>query len=287
MTVNMLTLKKGELPAKLAAIPDPPKQLYVVGSTFTELMQRPCLGIVGSRKVTAYGRSVTAKLGEAVARQGIIIISGLALGLDGLAHEAALSMGKPTIAVLPCGLDNICPSSHRNLAKRILNKGGALVTEYPPGTVPLRPNFIARNRIVSGLSEAVLIPEAAEHSGSLHTANFALEQGRDVLAVPGNITSELSRGTNNLIKRGATPVTTIEDILYALKLDQKDPQKTELIAANEQEHTILALIQDGVTDGNELMIRSELSPAMYNQTLTMLEITGRIKNLGANNWILN
>lgn len=283
----MLTLGDKGFPDKLANIPDPPKQLYVLGDNFLKLLEHPCLAVVGSRKVTAYGRSVTSKLTEEAARQGMVIISGLALGIDGLAHEAALKAGTQTIAVLPSGLEHVYPSTHHHLANEIVKQGGALVTEYPGGTVSFKTNFVARNRLISGLSDGVLIPEAAERSGSLHTANFALEQGREVMAVPGNITSPMSAGTNMLIKTGATPVTAVEDILRALKLEHKRTEEHDIVATNEQEYIILTLIKEGVNEGDNLMSRSGLSPAIFNQTLTMLEITGKIKNLGANHWTLS
>lgn len=286
MNIKKLTLAQGDIPARLTRISSPPKQLYVLGDRFTELLDKPCLAVVGSRKVSPYGRSVTTKLAEDAARQGIIIISGLALGIDGLAHQAALNAGTPTIAVLPCGLDRIYPSTHHQLAKQIVEQGGALITEYPPETEPYKTNFVARNRLIAALGDGVLITEAAEKSGSLHTANFALEQGREVMAVPGNITSDTSKGTNNLIKSGAVPVTSIEDILQALKVEQKGRQDAKIIAANAEEYTLLELLRGGITDSAALLQSSELTPAAFNQTLTMLEITGKIKNLGANHWTL-
>jgi DNA processing protein len=286
MNIKKLSMGDTDFPVLLTEIPDPPKSLYVLGETFGDLLQKPRLAVVGSRKVSTYGRSVTALLTEEVARQGIVIVSGLALGLDGLAHQAALNVNAPTIAVLPCGLDHIYPSSHYGLAKKILQKGGAIVSEYPEDTVPFKTNFLARNRIISGLSEGVLIPEAAERSGSLSTANHALEQGREVMAVPGNITSQLSTGTNNLIKIGATPITTAQDILQALGLEQKEQFEREIIGATAEEHAILTLIQQGLSDGDALQQQSGLSAATFGQTLTMLEITGKIRPLGANRWHL-
>lgn len=286
MKIKKLTLGSGDIPPRLAGISSPPKQLYVLGDTFSELLDSPCLAVVGSRKVSPYGRSVTTKLTEDAARQGIVIISGLALGIDGLAHQAALNAGMPTIAVLPCGLDRIYPSTHHHLAKQIVEQGGALVSEYPPNTEPFKTNFVARNRLIAALGDGLLITEAAEKSGSLHTANFALEQGKEVMAVPGNITSETSKGTNNLIKSGAVPVTSIEDVLQALKIEQKGRQDAKIIAANAEEYTLLELLRSGVTDSAELLQLSEFTPAAFNQTLTMLEITGKVKNLGANHWAL-
>lgn len=281
--IKKVRITDSNYPVFLRTIPSPPKQLYYIGNLF-DILHQHRLSVVGSRRVSPYGRAVTRQLSGEVASQGIIIISGLALGVDGLAHEAALEAGGQTIAVLPCGLDAIYPASHRQLAQRIVKQGGALVSEYGIGTPPLAQHFIARNRIVSGLGEAVLITEAADKSGTLHTANFALEQGRTVLAVPGNITSLLSRGTNNLIKSGALPATESADILQALSLAYV--AKKEILAANSEEATLIALLQCGISDGSELMSQSKLEPALFNQTVTMLEITGKIRPLGAGHWSL-
>lgn len=283
-TVKKLTLKGDGIPAILRQIPDPPKILFVMGD-LPSLLENPRLAVIGSRKVSPYGKAVTASLTEAVARQGVVIVSGLALGVDGLAHQAALNAPGRTIAVLPSGLDQVYPSTHYHLAQRILKQGGALITEYPEGSEPYKLNFIARNRLVSGLSDGVLITEAAAKSGTMHTASFALDQGKAVMAVPGNITSPLSEGTNNLIKSGASPVTTPQDIFAALKIEVSKEQ-LEIVADNEAEYIILSLLKNGLTDSSELQARSQLKPAVFNQTLTMLEITNRIKPLGANHWAL-
>ena len=186
-----------------------------------------------------------------IIRHGVGIVSGLALGVDGLAHKAALDAKCTTLAVMPCGLDAIYPQTHFQLGKQILESNGVLISEYPEGTPPLRQHFIERNRLVSGIADAVLITEAAEKSGTLHTANFALEQGKTVLAVPGNITSDLSRGTNNLIKAGALAVTDAHDILITLGINTSKTQ-TELFGDTEDETTILKLLKDGVGDIHEL-----------------------------------
>ena len=274
-----------DFPKRLQDIPDPPKQLYSLGP-LKDLLENPLLSVVGSRKVTPYGRSVTNKLSREAAEQGIVIVSGLALGVDAIAHSAALEAGSKTIAVMPCGLDTIYPASHRNLAEQILRSGGALISEYPSGTAPFKNNFIARNRIVSGISDGVLITEAAIKSGSLHTANFALDQGKTVMAVPGNITNEQSVGTNNLIKMGAVPVTELRNILSAMGLEQKQKNNV-IVGINEHETQLLTLISAGVTDGARLLIESKLDPQVFNHTLTMLEITDKIRPSGAGHWALS
>jgi len=282
MEINKLSQKS--IPERLQRIASPPKQLFVSGQ-LDELLALPMVGIVGSRKVSPYGRSVTTRLAGELAGQGIVIVSGLAFGVDSIAHQAALDAGGRTIAVLPSPLETIYPASHRQLAANILKQGGALISEYPAGTESFRGNFVARNRIISGLSNALLVTEAAEKSGSLHTARFALEQGKDVLAVPGNINSPTSVGTNNLLRAGAGVATCADDILYALKLspEQLKPVK----AASEPEQIILDLIAAGTADGDKLAQDSQLEIALFNQTLTMLEITGKIRPLGANQWALS
>ncbi len=273
-------------PRALLNIAQPPKQLFWLGAIPEKLLANPCISVVGSRKVSPYGKAVTSKIVGDLAKQGVVIVSGLALGVDSIAHEAALKAKGLTIAVLPCGLDRVYPASHHHLAKEILQKGGALVTEYNEGEEIFAGNFIARNRIVAGLGLGVLITEAAEKSGTLHTANFALEQGNDVFAVPGNITSQTSKGTNNLIKVGAAVVTDAEDILNALGIESKTADKREVFGDNEQEVVVLKLIANGVTDGEELLKASEFEPTLFNQTLTMLEINGKIRSEGAGQWTI-
>jgi DNA processing protein len=283
MKVNKLTLVSSEFPEILKHIPQPPKELYTLGD-LGPLLEIPRVTIVGSRKVTPYGRQATAQLARELAQAGVVIISGLALGVDSIAHKACLEAGGKTIAVLPTSLDNIYPSSHRQLAKDILVQGGALVSEYEASMPGLKHNFIERNRLVSGLSDGVLITEAAIKSGTLHTANFALEQGKTVMAVPGNITSLTSEGTNSLLKAGAIMVTETADILSALNLTEKDLQKQLPLAANAAEQTVLDLIAAGTTEASAILAASQLNPSEFNQTLTMLEITGKIRPLGMGNW---
>ena len=284
--IKALTLDQAAIPRRLQTVVPPPRRLFVLGESLSELLSRPCLAVVGSRKVSGYGRMTTLSLVEAVAREGVVIISGLALGVDGLAHQAALNAGTPTIAVLPCGIDAVYPRSHYQLAQRIIAGGGVLLSEYPEHTAPMKHHFIARNRLISGMADATLITEAAEKSGSLHTAGFTLEQGREVLAVPGNINSPLSKGTNNLIRSGATPVTCADDVLDSLGVATRPAMSTRIVGANADEHAILSLLQTGISDGDELLLRSKLSATVFNRTLTMLEVNGRIKPLGAGQWTL-
>ncbi len=282
MKIRILTPDDVDFPEQLKQIPVPPKQLFAVGN-LKPLHNKKVISIVGSRAATPYGRQVTTKLAVEITKYDVAIVSGLALGIDGLAHQAAVEAGSYTVAVLPCGLDRFYPRTNQRLAEKILEQGGAIISEYPEGTDPRRENFIERNRLVSGLCDGLLITEASERSGTLHTAKFALEQGKTVMAVPGNITNASSAGTNNLIKVGAIPITSIHDILLAMKLDRQISLDL-VVAANPEESAILELIKQGVTDGSTLQISSRLAPELFNQTLTMLEITGKIHPLGANHW---
>lgn len=267
----------------MQGVAPPPTELYIQGP-LEEFLDAPRVAIVGSRKVTPYGRAVTLKITRELAERGVVVVSGLALGTDSVAHAAALEVGGKTIAVLPSSLTDVYPKTHLSLAKQILDTNNVLVSEYTESGTPHKHQFIARNRLIAGLSQAVLIPEAAEKSGSLHTAGFALEQGKMVLAVPGNITSELSRGTNNLIRAGAIPVTSVSDVLEVLGLSLQ-PQAAPL-GRSDEETTILRLLYDGTSDANELQLQSNIEAALFNQTLTMLEITGKIRPIGAGHWSL-
>lgn len=285
--VNKLTLEGSNVPKRLRQIASSPKKLFTSGVTLESLLKQPCVAIVGSRKVSPYGREVTTKLAYDLAARGVVIISGLALGVDSLAHKAALDAGGKTIAVLPSPLEKIYPSSHAQLARQIVNSGGTLVSEYEAGSDIFTTNFIARNRLIAGLCNVLLITEAAEKSGSLHTARFALEQGRDVMAVPGSIFSETSKGTNNLLKAGAVPATDYTDVLHVLGVEKTEPQPRSVKGANEAEQAILDLLISGMHDGDMLLAESKLEVALFNQTLTMLEITGKVRSLGGGQWSLS
>ena len=282
ISTNTIQSKAEDFPNILHHIPDPPARLYVQSNRWRELQGHPWVAIVGSRKPTAYGRSVTAQLAAALAQAGVVIVSGLAIGIDGVAHRAALDAGGLTVAILAGGLDAIYPGRHQDLAKTILQQGGALVSEYPDGTRHYPQHFIARNRLVSGLSQAIAITEAAEKSGTLHTARFGLEQGKDVFAVPGNITSPLSIATNRLIKSGAYPLTSSRDILQHLGLEAAPRSRPQ--GATPAEQALLDLLYAGESVGSILLAKSGLAVSAFNQALTMLEITGKIRALGADRW---
>jgi len=289
-TTMITTIRRAMLPERLQHADPAVEQLHIRAestNTFDNLMQRPRIAIVGSRKVSTYGQTVTRQLAQELAARGIVIISGLAIGVDALAHRAALDVAGLTMAVLPGTVEQIYPRHHTNLANDILQGGGALVSEYPPDMPALRHHFVARNRIVAGLADALLITEAAENSGTMHTARFALGQGMDVLVVPGNITSPTSKGTNNLIKSGATPVTEIADILYVLGLQEHESLQATTKGGNPHEQQLITLIGQGVQDAGQLLETSQLSVEQFNHHLTMLEITAKIRPLGSNQWALN
>lgn len=284
MNIKMLKLGSRDFPQVLQQMETPPKQLYVAGDNLDLILSRPRVAIVGSRSISAYGKQVTQRIASDLAEQGVVIISGLALGVDACAHRATLDAGGLALVVLPSPLDNIVPSTNRRLAQEILDKGGVLVSEYEPGMPPLRQNFIARNRLVSGLADALLITEAADKSGTVHTANFALQQGVDVLAVPGDIYNPGSVGTNKIIKSGAGLVTDYHDVLNVLGLEDHKTVASEVRGRNQYEQRVLNLMLQGIIDGDELHIASELSTSVFNRVLTMLELGSKIKPLGGNKW---
>lgn len=268
----------------LASIVDPPNKLYYKGTLPTA--RQPSVAIVGTRKPTSYGKEVTHRLAYDLAKRGVIIISGMALGVDGLAHRAALEAGGTTIAILGNGLNSFYPSSHRQLGEDIIAHGGAIISEYEPDTPAYPANFLQRNRIVSGLSDAIIITEAAARSGTLNTASHALEQGKDIFVVPGNITSPLSSGCNALLKQGASIVTCAEDVLEVIAPQLLQAQVSLPLGANPLQTTILQLLQEGVRDGDELQKRSQVDARLFSTELTMMELSGLIRNIGANQWII-
>jgi DNA processing protein len=282
--VNKLTLGESGYPSALAQIPKAPKQIFWTGAMPSEWLDMPKVAIVGSRRSTAYGQQIARKLAAELSRAGVVVISGLAFGIDVAAHQGALEAGGRTIAVLATPLNRISPVSHINVARQIVEQG-TIMTEYPEGSPVYAGNFVIRNRIISGLSDIVVIPEAVLKSGALHTARFALEQGKTVMAVPGNINSPASEGCNNLIKSGAIPVTSVDDIFFALNLKPvKDISKT--FSGNRQETAVIGLIKQGVTSQEELAVAARLGGQDLSSTLTMLEIAGHIRPAGGGHWVL-
>jgi len=270
--------------AKLSLLHDAPKTLFYKGTDPNEILQGPVVAIVGSRKMTPYGHSVTTKLATDLTRAGVTVISGLALGVDAAAQRAVVTAGGKTIAVLAGGLDTIHPASHAGLAQQIIDQGGALISEYAEGVPAHKSHFIARNRIVAALADAVIITEAALKSGSLHTADFALDLGKPICAIPGNITSSASLGTNQLLKNGAHVITDAQDVLDILGVDAKHTKQQTFFGVSPQQLTILSLMQAGSNNAEELYSKAGMSESDFAQALTMLEINGHIRSLGSNNW---
>lgn len=263
------------------------KKLYYIGSL--PEIRSPVVAIVGTRKPSAYGKEVTCELAYALAKRGVTIVSGLAFGVDAIAHQAALEANGRTIAVLANGLHTVYPAAHRQLADRIIESGGVVISEYPAGT-PARPfQFLARNRIISGLADAVIVTEAAARSGTLSTVAHALEQNKEVFAVPGTITSPLSVGSNRLIAQGAHPCLEADDVLRVIAPDLLQPQTrlhlTQGDSYSTQEQTVLTLIQSGIRNGDDLLAGSGLGTSEYLMALSMLEINGLIRPLGGNQWV--
>ncbi len=214
----MTVLRRRELPPLLRAIHDPPAQLYLRGNGEAALLAQPAVAIVGARACSPYGVQVARMLGRELAAAGVVVVSGLARGIDGEAHRGALETDGHTVAVLGCGIDRDYPAGHATLAQSIAERS-LIVSEYEPGVEPAPWRFPARNRIIAGLCAATIVVEARERSGALITADFALEEGREVFAVPGEITSALSAGTNALLRLGATPLTAAADVLESLGIE--------------------------------------------------------------------
>ena len=288
MEINRIRPDEHNFTQRLASIANPPKSLCFMGTLPTS--GAPVVAIVGSRKPSAYGREVTEQLAGDLAKAGCIIVSGLAIGIDGIAQRAALEAGGTVIGVIPNELPDILPQTNYKLAMNIIKNGGAILSEWKKGDGKIvnRWSFLERNRLVSGLADAVIITEAAERSGTLNTAAHALSQGRDVFAVPGNITSPLSAGCNALLKQGAYPATEAKDILQIIAPEQlkKSSQNQLPLGSSPEETIIINLIASGVRSGDQLQQQSGLSASNFSTALTMLEINGVIKPLGANNWTL-
>jgi len=265
-------LRRRELPPLLRAIHDPPAQLYLRGTGDRDLLSQAAVAIVGARSCSPYGSQVARMLGRELAAAGIVVVSGLARGVDGEAHRGALEAGGRTVAVLGCGIDRDYPAAHAELARRICERG-LIVSEYEPGIEPAPWRFPARNRIIAGLCAATVVVEACERSGALITADFALEEGRDVLAVPGEITSSLSAGTNALLRLGATPVTGAADVLELFDLVPAKPSRTDLGASAQE---LLTLLGDGPLSADEIVRAAGIEPASLAASLMELELAGRV-----------
>jgi len=285
-TIKKITINDKEYPEQLKEIHDPPQELYTKGEIKNQ--DKVAVAIVGTRKYSQYGKQVAFDISGKLARLGITIVSGLARGIDTFAHQAALENGGRTIAVLGSGMDkkSFSPSCNYDLGEKI-SQNGAVITEYPEGTQGAFYTYPQRNRIISGLSLGVVVIEAPEESGALITANFALEQNREVFAIPGDIYAKNSQGTNKLIKMGAKSVTDINDILEELNLTHLlTMERKQVKPESKEEEIILYLLSAQPTHIDEIIIKSGLSPSAVNSTLMMLELKKAIRNLGNNNFIL-
>lgn len=275
---RLVTFLDDAYPPLLKEIPDPPPYLYLKGELPAS---KNTIAVVGSRRASDYGISITTRLSRELAEQGVTVVSGLALGVDSAAHRAALQANGSTIGVLGCGIDLVYPSANRQLFRE-MEQGGAILSEFPIGTPPDAPNFPRRNRIISGLSRGVLVVEAAEKSGSLITAGFALEQGREVFAVPGNITFRASRGTNSLIKQGAKLVESVADIISELPPGSADlPQwaRKQGFALTPEEEKVCLLLADKPLHIDELTVLSGLTASAVSAMLLRLELQGAAMQL--------
>jgi DNA processing protein len=282
--IRVITWDDETYPRRLREIDQPPPVLYLRGTIDPE--DDWAVAVVGTRRVTTYGRQITADLAAFLAGNGITVVSGLARGVDAIAHEAALRAGGRTIAVLGSGVDRIYPPEHRKLADQIMSQG-AVCSDYPPGTAPESTNFPPRNRIISGLSQATVVIEAGETSGALITARFAADQGREVLAVPGPINAAQSKGTNNLIQQGARPLLQMDEILEVLNLQhiQTQQKARKVLPADETEAALLKVLGSQPVHVDDIQAQSGLSIEKVSATLTLLELKGIVRQVGGMNYV--
>jgi DNA processing protein len=282
--ITILTWEDENYPARLKEIDQPPPVLYVRGALVPE--DAWSVAIVGTRRVSAYGRQVTEEIAGFLAANGVSVISGLARGVDSIAHQQALKSNGRTVAVLGSGVDQIYPPEHANLAEQIIAHG-AVISDYPPGTPPEASNFPPRNRIISGLAMATVVVEAGDTSGALITAQFAIDQGREVFAVPGNILAPQSRGTNRLISQGAHPLLAVQDLIDVLNLTHlsENRQVRKILPADEVEANLLDVIGHEPLHVDEICERTGLPISRVSATLTMMELKGLIRQAGGMNFV--
>lgn len=267
-----LPRRDAAFPPLLRAIHDAPPGLFLRGEGAVELLAHRAVAIVGARACSPYGAQVARLLGRELARAGLIVVSGLARGVDGEAHRGALEAGGGTVAVLGCGIDRDYPAVHRDLARRIADSG-LLVSEYAPGVEPAPWRFPARNRVIAGLAAAIVVVEARERSGALITADFALEEGREVFACPGEITSALSAGTNDLLRLGATPLTKVDDVLELFGLAAPPGTEADL---TPDAATLFERLADAAADSDELVRATGLGAGAAAAALSELELAGLV-----------
>ena len=271
MELTSIARRDPRYPPLLAQLHDPPARIHVRGDT--DVVSEPAVAVVGARSCSSYGAQVARGLARELGAAGLVIVSGLARGIDGEAHRGALDAGARTLAVLGCGIDRDYPRSHADLARRVCERG-AVVSEYPPGVEPAPWRFPARNRIIAGLCLATVVVEARERSGALITADFALELGREVFAVPGEITSALSAGTNDLLRQGAAPLLSAQDVLSALGFESGPHQRSATRKLSDAATAVLRLLADGALDADALGRLAGRSSADIATVLVELELAG-------------
>lgn len=282
--IQILTWEDEAYPQRLKEIDQPPPVLYVRGDYLPDDLF--AVAIVGTRRVTAYGRQITEELAAFLAANGITVISGLARGVDAVAHQTALKSGGRTIGVLGSGVDKIYPPEHRAMAEKMMEQG-AILSDYAPGTPPDASNFPPRNRIISGLSLAVVVIEAGETSGALITAEFAAEQGREIFAVPGSILAPQSKGTNKLIQNGALPLLSVHDLMQALNLTRMGEQKAarKIIPADETEARLMDVLGEEPRHVDEIRNQTALPIEKVSATLALMELKGMVRQVGGMNYV--
>lgn len=284
MEIKTLRIRDKNYPRSLKKLPDPPRILYFRGKLRTD---EKCFAVVGTRKASNYGKEIAFSIAKDLAKAGMTIVSGLAKGVDTFSHLGALEIEGRTIAVLGTGLDekSIYPRENLKLAKRILQAEGALISEYPPGVRGAQFTFPQRNRIISGLSLGVLVVEAKFGSGALITAKWAKKQRRKIFAVPGSIHSQNSKGPHSLIKQGAKLVESADDILKELGFPAVREQKIK--GETLEENLILSSLKEGCLNIDEIIDKTKLPPRLVSANLSLMEIEGKVKNLGRNTYALN
>jgi DNA processing protein len=282
--IQILTWDDELYPRRLKEIDQPPRVLYMRGKLKPEDFWS--VAVVGTRRVSAYGRQVADELAMFLANNGVTVISGLARGVDAIAHQSSLKAGGRTMAVLGCGVDRIYPPEHSQLAEKIM-ASGAILSDYAPGTPPDASNFPPRNRIISGLSMATVVVEAGQTSGSLRTAQFAADQGREVFAVPGNIFAPQSKGTNRLIADGAHPMLSVQDLLDILDLRRVTEQREvhKILPGNETEEKLLRVLSHEPMHMDEIRTQTSLPIERVSASLVMMELKGLVKQVGGMNYV--
>lgn len=282
--IGLLTWEDEGYPQRLKEIDQPPPVLYVRGELQPE--DDWAVAIIGTRRITPYGRQVAEEVASALAVNGVTVISGLARGVDAAAHQAAIKSGGRTLAILGSGVDRIYPPEHRRLAEQIISQG-AVLSDYPPGTPPDAANFPPRNRLISGLSLAVVVIEAGKTSGALITAAFAADQGREVFAVPGNIHAPQSQGTNRLIRDGARPLLDPQEVLEALQLTMLTEQRAArvVLPGDPVEAQLFATLGREPLHIDEIRARAGLPIDQVTATLSMMELKGMVRQVGGMHYV--